>query len=337
MKRLFHIVIFLLIIGGGKAEAQDIHFSQFLAAPFNYNPAVAGQFNGDWRLIGNQRTQWRSVTQPYQTVGGSIDARNPGQLKGLGASLSMYQDRAGDSYLNTFQINLGASFLSAISADSSHTISVGGQLGITTQSINYDELKFDNQWNGVAYDPGQLIGESFPTQRLSVANLNIGTAYYWRIDDGRSFTAGLSLFNLLPAQVSFLENSGIKRDVRLNVHAQADVEINEQWIASPSLLLQFQGTYKEAILGGTGTYVMIKESGIYRTVFGGLYYRTRDAGYILAGMDYDNWRVGVSYDINLSDLRPASLARGGLEISVIYIWRKFRPPAIKYRVCPDYI
>ena len=73
------------------------------------------------------------------------------------------------------------------------------------------------------------------------------------------------------------------------------------------------------------------------TFFGGLYYRTRDAGYIVAGMDYDNWRVGLSYDLNISDLRPASNGRGGLEISVVYIMRKIQPPALKYKYCPDYL
>jgi len=50
----------LLMLVSWNSQAQDIHFSQFQVAPMNYNPALAGQFDGDLRFIANQRTQWRA-------------------------------------------------------------------------------------------------------------------------------------------------------------------------------------------------------------------------------------------------------------------------------------
>ncbi len=65
--------------------------------------------------------------------------------------------------------------------------------------------------------------------------------------------------------------------------------------------------------------------------------RAKDAGFVVGGIKYDAWNVGVSYDINTSNLRPASNGRGGFEFSVIYILNHpsiiVRPP----KVCPDYI
>jgi hypothetical protein len=64
--------------------------------------------------------------------------------------------------------------------------------------------------------------------------------------------------------------------------------------------------------------------------------RARDAGNIIAGMRYDMWDVGLSYDINVSDLVPASNRRGGLELTVVYII----PPAIQiptYRSCKKWM
>lgn len=316
--------------------AQDIHFSQFFAAPMNYNPALAGQFDGDFRAIGNQRTQWRSVTVPYLTIGGSVDAHDLLEKEGLGGGISLYQDRAGDSRLNTIQFNLAGSYAIPISRDDMRA-AAGAHLGFTAQSIDYGALQWDNQWNGTAFDPTAGSGE--PTGQTShlYPNLNVGAVYYYQPRERQLFTVGLSFFNLTTPPQSWQNELGVDLDLRTNFHASARLPINDEIDAEPALLLQFQGTYQEVILGASGKYLLDKQPGIYRTVFAGMYYRTRDAGYILAGMDYDQWRFGISYDVNLSGLRPASNGRGGFEISVQYIWRKFKPDLLKKKVCREFL
>ena len=108
-----YIVFSLCVLGLLKTNAQDIHFSQFNNSPLNLNPGLIGVFNGDYRFVGNQRTQWSSVTTPYSTFGLSADANG---LFGspIGAGLSIYNDKAGDSEFGTMQIGLGASYLSLI-------------------------------------------------------------------------------------------------------------------------------------------------------------------------------------------------------------------------------
>ena len=44
----------------------------------------------------------------------------------------------------------------------------------------------------------------------------------------------------------------------------------------------------------------------------------------------------LPYDINTSDLRPASNGRGGLEFSVVYILSKVHPPSFRKRICREY-
>src|ERR1700744_5202325 len=55
-------------------DAQDIHFTQFNAAPLIINPAFTGNFDGQYRVAAIYRNQWQSVTVPYVTYGASIDA-----------------------------------------------------------------------------------------------------------------------------------------------------------------------------------------------------------------------------------------------------------------------
>jgi hypothetical protein len=69
----------------------------------------------------------------------------------------------------------------------------------------------------------------------------------------------------------------------------------------------------------------------------GGFYRIKDAFIIAANMDYRNFNVGLSYDINTSKLREATNRRGGFEISIIYIFKKLVPFVAKKRVCPVYM
>ena len=50
------------------AEAQDIHWSQYNDNQVFQNPGNAGNFNGDYRIIANYRSQWKSVTVPFTTL-----------------------------------------------------------------------------------------------------------------------------------------------------------------------------------------------------------------------------------------------------------------------------
>jgi hypothetical protein len=70
-------------------------------------------------------------------------------------------------------------------------------------------------------------------------------------------------------------------------------------------------------------------------VFGGPWYRVNDAVILAAGVEFYNTRVGVSYDINNSDLRTATQAQGALELSVVYVFKKEKTGRIQYtNYCP---
>ena len=54
-----------------------------------------------------------------------------------------------------------------------------------------------------------------------------------------------------------------------------------------------------------------------------------------------NTQVNISYDINTSDLIPASHKRGGFEFSIIYFWKKKKKNKEKIKpkdtICPKYL
>src|ERR1700739_1244196 len=86
-----------------QAHAQDIHFSQFYETPLLRNPALAGIFTGDYRFSSVYRTQWATVTTPYQTGSFNGEFKLP-TGKGndfLTLAGEIYYDKAGSIGLQT--------------------------------------------------------------------------------------------------------------------------------------------------------------------------------------------------------------------------------------------
>ena len=319
--------------------AQDIHFSQYNSSPMNLNPALTGMFDGDYRFVGNQRNQWRSITLPYtyHTYGGSVDARNFMDKQNINAGFSLYSDKAGDSKFSTLQLNLAGSYSKAIKKDSTQYLSGGIQMGFTQRKINYDNLSFDTQYNGMYYDPGTGNGESFSKTAFLYLNLNSGISWNYTPKNRFKVMAGLSIYNINKPKQSFFNDREIKLDRKITFFASGQFKVNEKVDVLPSMLLMGQGTYREYLVGSSVKYILEDILGKYRAVYFGTWFRMRDAGFISAGMDYDNLNVGISYDINMSNLKPASRSRGGFEVSVIYIIKKFVPFRTKHKACPVFI
>ncbi|MES2628444.1 MAG: type IX secretion system membrane protein PorP/SprF, partial [Bacteroidota bacterium] len=122
--------------GHNLLEAQDLHFSQFPVTPSYINPALTGKFNGDGRVILNNRTQWRSVTVPYQSSAMAADFTNISGAKNMGVGISAYYDKAGDSKLTTFKLDAALSYTLNLTYNREHSIVFGLQGGLKNITID---------------------------------------------------------------------------------------------------------------------------------------------------------------------------------------------------------
>lgn len=316
------------------SKGQDIHFSQFLYSPLNLNPATTGDFDGGFRFVGNGRRQWNSVTVPYQTYAFSTDAHDFARLKNVGAGMSLFHDNAGDSRLNTNQLNLSASYNVVLT--STQSIRVGIQSGITQRRINNNKLTFDNQFQDERYNPDINPNESLENLGRTYANINTGLVYNVTPIGKPSLSVGISFFNINKPKQSYFDQNTIRLDRRLNFHVASVIATGKKTDLMPAFLFMKQGTFHEFNIGTSLRYNMTKKDGPYRAVSGGIFSRLADAALVTGGVYIDKLFVGVSYDINYSKLTQASSARGGLEVAVIYI---IAPPVkrMKYKYCPDFI
>ncbi len=331
MLKQFCLLVILFVVFK-TAVCQDIHWSQFNDNQLFQNPGQAGHFDGDYRFIANYRDQWRSVTIPYNTFSMSTDAK----FKRWGAGLLMFHDQAGDGTFRTIEVQGNLSRSIKLTKDSSHVFRPGLNIGMNHRQINWNQLYFDSQYNGYIFDQSLPTNENYQSDRKTNISIGTGFIYEWRQSDRFKIIAGAGAFNLNQPNQGFY-NQQIERDVRYNGFVKGTFKLNERWDIIPSFQYFQQGVYREFILGSSGKFYLPSSKGIYRAFYAGAWYRTKDAGYLILGYDYKDFFVGVSYDVNFSKLVPASNNRGGLEIAVRYIIRKFKPKNIIHRVCPDYI
>jgi hypothetical protein len=113
--------------------------------------------------------------------------------------------------------------------------------------------------------------------------------------------------------------------------------IHKIFSIQPSLNLQIQGVYRSLIIGSNIKYNLSNTHLKYLAVYFGSWLRNKDAVIFNLGIDYQNWFLGISYDVNISTLTTASNYRGGSEIAIRYIIQQYKPKKITHRICPDYL
>lgn len=336
MKRLYVFVLFIAMCF--TAKTQDIHFSQFFFSPQYLSPAEIGNIDAKYRLNANQKTQWREVSQPYNTFALMGDGRFDFVPKEIGLGLLVSNDRAGDSRYNTFNFLLGGSYKYLLNESEKHTLQGGIQLGLTQISIDESALSFNNQYNGVVYDPNLPTGENLARNSRWFFNLNAGALYNFKPEERKKITIGIAAHNISSPKQSFFNDTGIKLPLRFSAYANADWKIADDFDLMPSLRYMDQGTFNEFIFGSAIRYVLMNERSIYRSVFAGYYGRFGDSGIAMLGFEIDEWRFAASYDINVSDLETASRNQGGFEFSLRYLFgKKINTNKFRHKFCPVYL
>lgn len=334
MRKIF--LLTTLLIFSALSKGQDIHFSQFNWSYLNLNPALIGSFEGDYRYNANFKNQWAAISEPYQTFSFAADANSQlKSYKGINLGALISTDEAGAGGLRTSSFSIGASHGFAINPDSSWALHIGAQLGMVYRSINFEAFSFDQQYSGTQFDPNRNTGENFDRNSYTNFTANFGFAMQHRISERKSLSFGAAAFNLNAANQSFLDEK-IPLDRRYSFHAEGDLRIGLKVDALPSILASFQGKYSEILIGSNFRYRLLSAA-FQKNLYGGFWYRNQDALILSVGMDYYQWKVGMSYDINLSDLDEASDKKGGLEIAVVYIIQNFKPLNKRYKRCPRFL
>ena len=321
-------------------HAQDIHFSQFNAFPSSMNPAQTGLFFGDIRLSAIYRNQWFSVPVHYNTAGVSGEMKfwnNKTGRVNLSGGFILQFDRAGDSRFTAYQIGWNQTVGFRFGKEMRSTLQLGFHLGGMFRTMAWDRLRFDEQWNGDVYDPNIPTSEVFPTQWINSLDVGTGIAYRWAKNRRNFFTLGVGILHLNRPTQSWFQQNDVRLDPRYSAQARGQVRLIGNLDLVGDFLYQRQDT-KQEIAFGIYPKIYIYRSGKSLVALNvGMYYRVKDALWPLLGVDYNEFSVNLTYDINLSPFRNATRSNGGVEISVVYTLERLIKMDRSYKYCPAFL
>lgn len=328
MKYINKIFIVCLVLFAFSGFGQDVHFSQFYRVPLMVNPALTGVFPGDHRGMLIFRDQWAGIA-PFKTYGLAYDAailRNKLNRKYLGVGLMAFKDEAGDTRLNTTQVNISVS--SVIMINQKQNISAGIQGGFAQRSIDAEALQWGAEYEeNIGYQAG--TGSSINYENYSYGDFSAGLSWSYSSsetnmssNDQLRANAGIALYHLnQPAQLFDEEDL----HMQIVVHANASIGIKGTNLGlTPSVLYLSQGPLKEINFGGLLRYTLKEQSkhtGLLKetTLYAGSYYRLGDALIPTLIFEMASYSIGCSYDLNTSSFKEATGGKGGFELSLRYI------------------
>lgn len=322
--RAFLVIISVLV--NFFCYSQDIHFSQYFASPLSLNPALAGQYEGDFRFMTNYKNQWVAVSKnSFKTFAASADAAI--YKKKIFAGLSFFNDKAGDAKMGTNAIHL--SLASKISLNDDNSLVAGIQTGWAQRSVDINGVTWDSQFDGKIFDNTLPSGETELPANYSYFDISSGVYWKCNVNNNVIVDAGVAAFHLNSPKQSYYGN-GDRLHPKLAFHGSSEIKTqNKNYTYVPSFMILTQGATNEFNIGMMVRYNLGMDSkytgiNVSSNIFFGAYYRIKDAAILCFQYEYKNtFALGISYDVNLSKLRTASYFRGGGEISLSY--KLFRP------------
>lgn len=322
-----------LAIAFAVASAQDVHFSQYNAVPLELNPALAGNNECDYRIHANFRMQWPTVSSgnTYRTEAFGADmaigkVTKYNSFAGLG--LHFISDQAGDLNFNTNRVALSFAYHFMLNRKGTMQISAGIQGAFNIRSINMSKATFDSQYDPTSgiVDPNGTK-ETLGRNKVIYGDAGLGLLYSAFVKRGTNFYIGFSLNHLNQPKVSFYPSgqdnntTGNERlGMKTTIHAGVSIPVGKRLFVMPNAMALIQGPAYEFNVGCNFKTVLGNNPATSRTaVHLGLQYRGLvDAMIINARIDVKGFSAGLSYDINMSKLLPASNSVGAPEISITY-------------------
>lgn len=304
----------------GAVQAQDVLLTQFDRMTQLYNPALTGMIDGDIRFQAQYRNQWPGIGKAYVSSMFSAEwnvSEDPVSQNRFALGMMVFNEQAGTVGLLDQQIRLTAA--TALHPNHFNEIAFGLQAAYMRRSLDFSSLKWDAQYNGVAYDAAldnlETIGGN--TQQA----LDAGAGISWRHNKKRQFRLSYGVFHFMQDRAF----SNGKDPYRFRHALSYDLKVRTRLfdLKTMALFSAQSGAYAVSL----GALAMVRSgmdsrytAHLTSSVFmAGVYMRYRDAITPVVGVKYKQFgEVLLGYDVTLTSLRTTNRYRGGWEISLRY-------------------
>lgn len=316
-----HLSFFFFLFSS--SFSQDIHFSQFYASPLTLNPANTGNYVGDWRFANIFRRQWNQIVKkkPFQTIAASYDQQFYVFNEQISAGFVIISDKSGFYNLSVSKLYLSGAYHKTIRGNNLH---FGFQGGYVTKGFDNKGISYPEQWDMSVGQFNPELAYTGPTsEKKSYIDVNAGAIW------GRKFgkfepEAGIAMYHLNAPKESLIDNDNGRLPLRQVFHFGGKIHFTPKIFLMPNILIMTHKKAKDFLEGANLAYRLPKNPVKIQYLYGGLQFRNgikrnNDAAIAIIGAQFRRMNVGLSYDVNISDLKAATNNKGGFEVSLIYI------------------
>lgn len=304
------IPIMISLIVSFTSHAQDVHFSQFYAAPLYLSPSLAGSTDGA-RLVMNYRNQWPGISKAFSTSAVSFDNFFHRFNSGLGVLI--IRDKAGSADLSLTNMALQYSY--NIRLNEEWQLVPGIQFSYGSRALDFSKLIFADEEIGG--------GASGSWERLTNENTDFVDFAASALAYSQFFWAGITIDHLSQPNHSFLgEEIQLNRKFTFfggkNIWVERKRRLGVERSFSMSFRYQHQQTFNQLDVGFYWFNSPIEVGIWYRglPLFSNVDKRlNHDAIILLLSYKYGPFRIGYSYDITISNIGLQSA--GAHELSLI--------------------
>jgi type IX secretion system PorP/SprF family membrane protein len=322
--------------------AQDPNFSQFFVSPLTLNPALTGKFNGDVRVAGNYRDQWPDISKAFVTSTISVDLPIlRGRLSDLdtwGVGLMAMTDKTANGVLSGNFVSLTTAYHKGLDEEGLQQIGIGFQGTYSNKRLDGTKLNFLDELdqNGGWTVPSS---EAIDNRQVNTSYFDfaVGALYNGSTDGYNNYYLGISGYHLNRPKESFTGDVFYQLNPRVTVNAGGAIPLSDQTrTIYVSTMVSKQAGATNIMGGGAAGFLLNDDEENPTSFYVGAWARfsnVNDAIIPYLGVEYNGFRFGASYDVNVSSLKTASQSKGGIEISLIYIKR---PAGYKPLACPRF-
>jgi len=327
----------LTVLYAGSCIAQDPHFSQFYSSPLTLNPAFTGKFDGNFRLAANYRNQWPTIDHAYETGTASVDfplLKNKISYRDTwGLGFMGYSDKSAAGAVSFNYFSVSTAFHKGLDEDGYTQIGAGFQATYSNMLINTANLKFGDQLTPLGFTG--VTNETFGTSQLKANyfDLNGGVLFTTSNSDKDNWYVGASVYHINRYRLQFTDTGYFLLSPRLTIHGGGYFPLSDRVTLHLNALYSTQAGAHETLLGGAFELPVKDDEDGPINFYAGAWIRFGDALIPYIGLEYGQFRLGTTYDINTSSLKTASQSRGGIELSIIYI---VKPAGSKGLPCPKF-
>ncbi|HON51778.1 MAG TPA: PorP/SprF family type IX secretion system membrane protein [Bacteroidales bacterium] len=297
-----------VMLGIQTGFSQDVHFSQFDAAPLYFNPALSGLMECNNRFISNFKGQWST----YNSFMLSYDRPLPafslaGGDFGLGALINA--DYAGETTYGNTMLKIMPAYHKEI-IPGFFKLSTGLDVMFNHNSVDETKVVLPGQ-----IDPNTgeaVVGTDFEKTSKLYSDLGLGINGEFRLQNDIPINAGITFHRLLGSGGGgFATTQAPSNYRRYSLNANAVYPINTTVSLLPSFIFLKQKKYNEMNAGTFVKFSLGEQTSLLDALYAGAWYRFGDA--LIFGLAFDKpintkWTLnfGFSYDLTVSSFSESN-------------------------------